>query len=99
MSEYTILGLCTGALLMQTAVMRAVGGPEANWREADGQMTRWLLSVRYGLNDRVNVAHSGAVGTFDLSKLTDADLAHLESILAPVTIAGSDPGRNIEEDG
>jgi phage terminase small subunit len=36
--------------------------------------------------------HSGAIGTYDLSKLTDEQLDHLESILGPLAIAAGDPG-------
>lgn len=36
--------------------------------------------------------HSGAIGTYDLSALTDEQLEHLEAILGPLAIAGGDPG-------
>jgi phage terminase small subunit len=36
--------------------------------------------------------HSGAIGTYDLSKLTDEQLDHLESILGPLALAAGDPG-------
>ena len=36
--------------------------------------------------------HSGAVGTYDLSKVSDADLDRLESILGPIADTGGDPG-------
>ena len=36
--------------------------------------------------------HSGAIGTYDLTKLTDDQLDHLESILGPLAHAGGDPG-------
>lgn len=35
--------------------------------------------------------HSGAIGTYDLSKLTDEQLDGLESILGPLAHAGGDP--------
>jgi phage terminase small subunit len=35
--------------------------------------------------------HSGAIGTYDLSNLTDEQLDHLEAILGPLAIAGGDP--------
>lgn len=36
--------------------------------------------------------HTGAIGTYDLSKLSDDQLDHLESILGPLADAGGDPG-------
>lgn len=36
--------------------------------------------------------HSGAIGTYDLTKLTDEQLDHLESILGPLAHDGGDPG-------
>lgn len=36
--------------------------------------------------------HSGAIGTYDLSKLTDDELTRLEQILGPLAHAGGDPG-------
>jgi hypothetical protein len=36
--------------------------------------------------------HSGAIGTYDLTALTDEQLNALESILGPLAHAGGDPG-------
>ena len=36
--------------------------------------------------------HSGSLGTYDMTKVSDADLARLESILAPVADAGANQG-------
>lgn len=36
--------------------------------------------------------HSGAVGSYDLSNVSDDDLERLEAILGPVADAGGDPG-------
>ena len=36
--------------------------------------------------------HSGALGNYDLTRVSDADLARLETILAPTADARSDPG-------
>lgn len=43
--------------------------------------------------------HSGAIGTYDLTKLTDDQLDHLESILGPLAHAGRDPGGEGEAQG
>lgn len=43
--------------------------------------------------------HSGHVGTYDLSRMTDEQLDHLESILGPLAIAGGDQGGEGEAEG
>lgn len=72
--------------LRYTAKLKAVGGPpdpetgELNWREADGPMLRFLLASQYGVSPMQRMQHSGAVGSFDLTKLTDEELSNLEAI-------------------
>lgn len=45
------------------------------------------------------VAHSGAVGSYDLSRVSDADLERLEAILGPIADAGADQaGESAETD-
>ncbi|MET3149137.1 UNVERIFIED_ORG: hypothetical protein ABIC77_000331 [Stenotrophomonas geniculata] len=43
--------------------------------------------------------HSGAIGTYDLSRLSDHELDRLEQILGPLADAGGDPGGAGEEGG
>jgi len=43
--------------------------------------------------------HSGAIGTYDLTKLTDEQLDRLESILGPLANDGGDPGGEGEAAG
>lgn len=43
--------------------------------------------------------HSGAIGTYDLSKLSDDELDRLEQILGPLAHAGGDPGGEGAEGG
>ncbi|WP_080995305.1 terminase small subunit [Xanthomonas arboricola] len=43
--------------------------------------------------------HSGAIGTYDLSKLSDHELDRLESILGPLAVAGGDPSGEVEAGG
>lgn len=40
--------------------------------------------------------HSGAIGTYDLSKLSDDDLTTLEAILGRLAVADGDPGGESE---
>jgi phage terminase small subunit len=35
--------------------------------------------------------HAGAIGTYDLSKMSDDELDRLEAILGPLALAGGDP--------
>jgi len=43
------------------------------------------------VHSRLNsVTHSGSIGTYDLTKVSDADLDRLESILGPLALAGGD---------
>lgn len=48
-----------------------------------------VLDRRYGKPSQA-VKHSGSVGTYDLTKVSDADLDRLEAILGPLTLAGPD---------
>lgn len=47
-----------------------------------------LLDRAYGKPSQA-IQHSGAVGTYDLSKVSDADLERLEAILGPIADAGA----------
>ncbi len=46
-----------------------------------------------------SMQHSGSVGTYDLSKLSDDELDRLESIFGPLAFAGGDQGGAAEEEG
>lgn len=50
-----------------------------------------LLDRAYG-KPRQSVNHSGAVGSYDLSKLSDDELDRLEQILGPLADDGGDQG-------
>lgn len=43
------------------------------------------------------VQHSGSVGTYDLTKVSDDDLDRLENILGPIALASGDQGGEGEE--
>lgn len=43
--------------------------------------------------------HSGAIGSYDLTKVTDDDLNRLESILGPLALAGGDQSGEAEAEG
>jgi hypothetical protein len=52
----------------------------------------WLKTRARWKEPAAEHKHSGSLGTYDMTKVSDADLARLESILAPVADAGTDPG-------
>lgn len=43
--------------------------------------------------------HSGSIGTYDLTKLSDDELDRLESILGPLALAGGDQSGEAEAEG
>jgi hypothetical protein len=45
------------------------------------------------------IQHSGAVGSYDLTKVSDDDLERLETILGPLAVADGDQGGEGEEGG
>lgn len=55
-------------------------------------MTMFWLKTRAGWREVSRHEHSGAIGTYDLSKVSDADLNKLESILGPIADATTDSG-------
>src|SRR6185312_18212 len=64
----------TGAQLMQTALMVALGGagPSARWQDANISMLIFLLKTRFGFKPP---AQEHMIGHYDLSKLSDEQLA------------------------
>jgi hypothetical protein len=52
----------------------------------------WLKTRARWKEPAAEHKHLGFLGTYDMTKLSDADLARLESILAPVADAGTDSG-------
>lgn len=45
-----------------------------------------------GSHKPTKLLHSGAIGSYDLTKVTDDDLDRLEAILGPLADTGGDPG-------
>jgi len=79
--------------IMDVARLKAFGGPphpetgEPNWREADTQLIKFFAERVCGLvPPALLMRHSGTLGVFDPSKLTDAELEQIEPIL--VKLAG-----------
>ncbi len=80
-------------MVTSTLYQAATGG--GNWRDANMTAAIWWDKTRNGkVEPKQSVELSGAVGTYDLSKLTDEQLTALQSILAH---AGASSGGNSEE--
>jgi phage terminase small subunit len=45
-----------------------------------------------GSHKPTKLQHSGAIGSYDLTRVSDADLDRLEAILGPLADTGGDPG-------
>jgi hypothetical protein len=72
-------------LVLQSAFLKAVGGPDQNWEKADAATQRWWISCRQGW---ALPQHQGAngLGGMDLSRLTDEQLDELERIMEAAAI-------------
>ena len=76
------------ATVGRSAFQQAVGGSgteaePADWHHAVPAMTIWWTKTRMGWKEaKQEIQHSGALGTYDLTKVSDRDLDTLEAILA-----------------
>lgn len=65
----------------QSGYLQAVGGPDRNWKEADGTMTRFWLERRMGWRappDRLMTLNAN----LDLDRLSEAQLEQLEALMS-----------------
>ena len=76
----------------------SAGKGAAESEQARAMACNSILDRGYGKPGQA-VTHSGAIGTFDLSKLSDDELTTLEPILARLALAGSGAGGNSETGG
>ena len=64
----------------QSAYLQSVGGPDRNWKDADGAMTRFWLERRMGW--RAPPERSLALNAnLDLDRLSEAQLEQLEALM------------------
>ena len=64
----------------QSAYLQSVGGPDRNWRDADGAMTRFWLERRMGW--RAPPERSLSLNAnLDLDRLSEAQLEQLEALM------------------
>jgi hypothetical protein len=76
------------------SVMKDKAAPHA----AKVSASNSLLDRAWGKPSQ-SVHHSGSVGTYDLTKLSDDELDRLESILGPLAFDGGDQGGEGEAGG
>lgn len=77
----------TDAMVTQSIIHMAQGGKgtedsPADWTRANPSMASFYAKCRMGWKEpKQEIAHSGAVGTFDMSKLSDEEVDHITDIL------------------
>lgn len=72
------------------AIIYHAGG-NGDPKNADPATTRWYGTNRLGFKERREVKHSGAIGSIDLSKLSDEELDIYEALSNRVSVAGDVP--------
>ena len=82
------------AVNVLAGIMNQADAPPVARVSAAGQ----LLDRGWGKPTQ-GVQHSGSVGVYDLSNVSDSDLERLESILGPIAHASGDPDGEGEEGG
>ena len=88
------------AQVTQTIVMMACGGPgKGDWTKAVPSMAAFYAKTRMGWKDpKLEINHTGSIGQYDMTKLSDADLKRVTDILAraEISAAGGFPGGDSE---
>lgn len=86
--------LRTDALMVSTLILNATGGPKQKWDQANITALIFYMKTRMGWKEPAQALHhSGAVGSYDLTGLTDEQFNDLEKIiLALPAPAGHDEG-------
>jgi len=90
----------TDAMVTNSLVLNAVGGPQQDWRQANVSAAIWYSKTRMGWREpRQEIEHSGVVGVYapeKLKDLSDEELNALASIVArlapPSSAPDGDPG-------
>lgn len=79
------------AKVTQTIIAMACGGPGlGNWEKANLGAAIFYAKTRMNWQEpKQNVHHSGSIGNYDLSKLSDAELERVTKTLERAAIAGS----------
>ena len=102
------------AMATQTFVKKMLGTTTVEKRDADGNVTtesindhkiadgdllKFYAARRMGWKEaKQEIAHSGTIGQYDLTKLSDSELDRLETILTRAAIAGTVGGKAGEDE-
>ena len=78
------------AAVGKTLILRATGGPEADWTKANTTAAIFYAKTRIGWVDKPELKHSGNIAVHDYSKLSDEQLDQLIAILAILEPQGVD---------
>lgn len=85
----------TAGQLVGKVSLRRLMWEHAQQKNSSGaQMCIHLSKHWLGMSEKslMEMQHSGAVGSYDLSKISDADLKHLEQILGPAAVGADQTG-------
>ena len=85
--ELDVAAIKANAAVGRTAFLMATGGPRRLWRQAVPSMTIFWLKTRMGWKETAQVQHTGAVGSYDYSKVSDEDLERLIAILDAAVVS------------
>ena len=83
-------GIKANVAVGRTAFLMATGGPRRLWHKAVPSMTIFWLKTRMGWKDATQVQHTGAVGSYDFTKLSDEELERLDALLERISVAPED---------
>jgi AcrR family transcriptional regulator len=67
-------------IVLQSAFLKAIGGPDQNWEKADAAQQRWWIAIRQRWQLPATTAINANMN-MDLSRLTDRQLDELERIM------------------
>jgi AraC-like DNA-binding protein len=85
-------------IVLQSAFLKAIGGPKQDWEKADAPMQRWWIERRQAGWAPPPQRTMNINANLDLSRLSDAELDELERIMeaaSPGAESGGDPAREI----
>jgi hypothetical protein len=87
--ELKTAALRANATVGATWFQAATGG--GKWQDANMTAMIWWTKVHMKAKEPIQeVRHSGAIGSYDITKLSDEDLDHLHAILSRTPLIGHD---------
>ena len=91
--------LKANAMVARSLYYQAVGGPEHDWTKASTSAAIFFAKCRMGWHEpKQEIGLSGSVGSYDLTKLSDGELANLKEI-ARIAARPESDNAALEPDG